>query len=206
MELKSMKNLIKNRMNFKSDFETTFSRYWAEVGVKNLSEMRVWGSFFRHRCEDAKSIILDNPPTFFICFSILKASILELKAYIFQSFFRRRFVEVLFSILGWILVQMGAQMGAKIDEKSIKFQVDCLVKFWWILGRGGVRTTQGAATNPPPLRRLQLPTWTWNLELGTWIWTWNLELELGTWNNQNLSWNFYTPEHAHVSNGTVADM
>ena len=41
MELKSMKNLTKNRMNFKSDFETTFSRYWAEVGVKNLSEMRV---------------------------------------------------------------------------------------------------------------------------------------------------------------------
>ena len=155
MELKSMKNLIKNRMNFKSDFETTFSRYWAEVGVKNLSEMRVWGSFFRHRCEDAKSIILDNAPTCFLCFSILKASILELKAYIFQSFFRRRFVEVLFSILGWILFQMGAQMGArmgaKIDEKSIKFQVDFLVKFWWILGRGGgVRTTQGAASNPPP--------------------------------------------------------
>ena len=40
MELKSIKNLIKNRMNFESDFETTFSRSWAEVGAKNLSEMR----------------------------------------------------------------------------------------------------------------------------------------------------------------------
>ena len=35
----------------------------------------------------------------------------------FSGVFRRRFGEVLFSILGRILVQMGAQMGAKIDEK-----------------------------------------------------------------------------------------
>ena len=49
-----MKNLIKNRMNFKSDFETTFSRYWAEVGVKNLSEMRGLRVIFStslRRCE-----------------------------------------------------------------------------------------------------------------------------------------------------------
>ena len=117
MELKSIKNQIKNRMNFKSDFETTFSRSWAEIGAKNLSEMRGLRVFFRHRCEDAKSMILNNPPTFLLCFSILKASILELKKCIFQLFFRRRFVEILFSILDRILVQIGAQMGAKIDEK-----------------------------------------------------------------------------------------
>ena len=144
--------------------------------------MRVWGSFFRHRCEDAKSIILDNPPTFFLCFSILKASILELKAYIFQSFFRRRFVEVFFPILDWILVQMGGQMGTKIDEKSIKFEVYFLVKFWWIFGRrwGGEAMQQAGSNPPPPLRRLQLPTWTWNLELGFELgtWNWNLELEI----------------------------
>ena len=49
-----MKNLIKNRMNFKSDFETTFSRSWAEVGAKNLSEMRglmVIFSTSLRRCE-----------------------------------------------------------------------------------------------------------------------------------------------------------
>ncbi len=49
-----MKNLSKNRMNFKSDFETTFSRSWAEVGAKNLSEMsglRVIFSTSLRRCE-----------------------------------------------------------------------------------------------------------------------------------------------------------
>ena len=43
--------------------------------------------------------------------------ILELKAYIFKSFFRRRFVEVFFSILGRILIEIRAQMGANIEEQ-----------------------------------------------------------------------------------------
>ena len=47
MELKSIKNLIKNRMNFESDFETTFSRSWAEVGCqKPLRNERSEGHFF----------------------------------------------------------------------------------------------------------------------------------------------------------------
>ena len=40
MEPQSIKNLIKNRMNVESDFETTFCRSWVEVGAENLSEMR----------------------------------------------------------------------------------------------------------------------------------------------------------------------
>ena len=54
MELKSIQNLIKNGMNFESDFETIFSRYWAEVGAKNLSEMRGLRVIFStslRRCE-----------------------------------------------------------------------------------------------------------------------------------------------------------
>ena len=54
MELKSIKNLIKNGMNFESDFETTFSRSWVEVGAKNLSEMRGLRVIFStslRRCE-----------------------------------------------------------------------------------------------------------------------------------------------------------
>ena len=54
MELKSIKQLIKNGMNFKSDFETTFSQSWAEVRAKNFSEMRdlrVIFSISLRRCE-----------------------------------------------------------------------------------------------------------------------------------------------------------
>ena len=121
MDLKSMEHLIKNRMNFKSDFETTFSRSWAEVGAKNLSEMRGLRVIFSTSLRRCEKYDLEQPSNVFLCFSILKASILELKGYIFQVFFRRHFVEVLFLILDRILVQIGAQMGAKIDKKSIKF-------------------------------------------------------------------------------------
>ena len=40
MEPKAIKNLIENRFDFCNDFETTFSRYWVDVGSKNLSKMR----------------------------------------------------------------------------------------------------------------------------------------------------------------------
>ena len=102
-------------MNFKSDFETTFSRSWAEVGAKKLSEikgLRVIVSTSLRRCEKYE---FEQPSYVLLYLSILKVSMFEVKRYIFQLFFRRRFVEVLFSILDRILVQMGAQMGAKID-------------------------------------------------------------------------------------------
>ena len=40
MEPKLVKNLIKNRLDFCNDFETTFSRSWVDFGSKNLSKMR----------------------------------------------------------------------------------------------------------------------------------------------------------------------
>ena len=60
-------------------------------------------------------MILNNPPTFFLCFSILKASILELKGYIFQLFFRRHVVEVLYS--GPNRSPNGSQNREKVDKK-----------------------------------------------------------------------------------------
>ena len=40
MEPKSIKNLIKNRLDFYNDFETTFSRSRVDFGSKHLSQMR----------------------------------------------------------------------------------------------------------------------------------------------------------------------
>ena len=40
MEPKSIKNLMKNRLDFCNDFESTFSRSWVDFGSKNLSKMR----------------------------------------------------------------------------------------------------------------------------------------------------------------------
>ena len=40
MEPKSIKNLIKNRLDFCNDFESTFSGSWIDFESKNLSKMR----------------------------------------------------------------------------------------------------------------------------------------------------------------------
>ena len=40
LEPKSIKNLIKNRLDFCYDFESTFFRSWVDFGSKNLSKMR----------------------------------------------------------------------------------------------------------------------------------------------------------------------
>ena len=68
MELKSIKNLIRNRMNFESDFETTFSRSWAEVGAKNLSEMRGLRVIFSTSLRRCEKYDLNNSVTFFAMF------------------------------------------------------------------------------------------------------------------------------------------
>ena len=55
---------------------------------------------------------------------------LELKRVIFQSFFRKRFAEAFFSILGRILIKMGGQMGPKIDEnRNYIFLYEILMHF-----------------------------------------------------------------------------
>ena len=100
MELKSIKNLIKYRMNFESDFETTFSRSWAEVGAKNLSEMRGLRVIFStslRRCEKYDFEQLSN--VFTIFFDFEGVDFRGQKVYVLL-FFRRRFLDELLSILG----------------------------------------------------------------------------------------------------------
>ena len=117
MELKSIKNLIKNGMNFESDFETTFSRSWAEVGAKNLSEMRGLRVIFSTSLRRCEKYDFEQPSNVFPMFFDFEGLDFGAERVDFSVVIRRRFGEVLFSILGRILVQMGAQMGAKIDEK-----------------------------------------------------------------------------------------
>ena len=46
MEPKSIKNLMKNQLEFCNDFENTFSRSWVDFGSKNLSKMEGLGVTF----------------------------------------------------------------------------------------------------------------------------------------------------------------
>ena len=80
----STKDMLKNKLDFCTDFETTFSR-------KPLQKRQVSGSLFQPCCEYVKSVIWNNPPIVLLYFSTLKALIFDLKMNIFQLFFRSRF-------------------------------------------------------------------------------------------------------------------
>ena len=90
MEPKSIKNLMKNHIDFYNDFETTFSRFWDDFGSKNLPKMKGPGSLFQPGCEYKKSVILNNPPMVLLYFSTLEAMIFYFNGDIFQLFFQRR--------------------------------------------------------------------------------------------------------------------
>ena len=102
-----------------SDFETTFSRSWAEVGAKNLSEMRGLRVIFSTSLRRCEKYDFEQPSNVFPMFFDFEGLDFGGDKVYFSVFFRTRFVQVFFSILGGILVQMGAQMGAKIDGKII---------------------------------------------------------------------------------------
>ena len=80
MEPKSMKILMKKRMIFQSDFETTFFRSWYEFGTKNLCKIEPLRVIFQPCCRYAKSVILNNPPTFLLYFQGLRRWIFDFKS------------------------------------------------------------------------------------------------------------------------------
>ena len=91
MEPKSVKNLMKNRLDFCNDFESTFFRSWVDFGSKTSPKWGVSGSLFQPCCEYARNVSLNNPPMVLLYCLTFGGSMFDLKRYLFQLFFRRRF-------------------------------------------------------------------------------------------------------------------
>jgi len=89
IELKLTKTVIEIQTIFDHDFEMVVYRFWVELGSKNLSKIgglrAVISGSLRIR---EKYDFLNNPLSFLLDFSTLKASNFDLKACIFQLFFR----------------------------------------------------------------------------------------------------------------------
>ena len=96
---------------------------------KNLSKMRGLRDTFSTLLRICEKCDLEQPPSFLLYFSTLKASIFDLKRYIFSCFFEAALKTCIFPILGRFFVLLGGQMGAKIDKKSIKNEADFLMIF-----------------------------------------------------------------------------
>ena len=68
MEPKSTKNLMKNQLDFYNEFESTFSRSWADSGSKNLSKMRVLRVTFSTLLRICEKCDLEQPSHRFATF------------------------------------------------------------------------------------------------------------------------------------------
>ena len=68
MEPKPLKNLMKNRVDFCNDFETTFSRSWNYFGSKSLSKMRSLRVVFSTSLRECEKCDLEQPSYVFAIF------------------------------------------------------------------------------------------------------------------------------------------
>ena len=92
MEPKSIKNLIKNRVDFCNDFEFLFFRSWVDFGSKNLSKMRGLGVTFSTSLRVCEKCDFEQP------------------SYGFATFFDCKMLD--------FGAARGVQNGAKMNKKS----------------------------------------------------------------------------------------
>ena len=97
------------------DFGATFTRSWDDLRSKKFSKMRGLGVVFSPCCEYARSVILNDPPSFLLYFSILEHPSSTSKCIFFSCFFEGVFKTKSLSILARSLVQIGGQMAPKIN-------------------------------------------------------------------------------------------
>ena len=73
MKLKSIQNLVKNHLDFCNDSETCFFDFGTILTPKTSPKSMLSGSLFQPCCEYARSVILNNPPSFLLYLSSLEA-------------------------------------------------------------------------------------------------------------------------------------
>ena len=89
MEPKSVKNLIKIRLDFCNDFESTFSRSWVGFGSKNLSKMRGLRVTFSSLLRICEKCDFEQTLLWFCCiFRLSEGRFSILKGVFFMCFFK----------------------------------------------------------------------------------------------------------------------
>ena len=113
MEAKSLKNLLKNRLDFCIYFDTSFSPSWFGFGSKNLSKVRSLRVVFWTSWRIGEKCDLKQPPyRFCYIFRLWERRFSTLKGVFFSCFFESDFKTYFFRF--WV------DFWWKIDEKSIR--------------------------------------------------------------------------------------
>ena len=97
MDAKSLKNLLKNRLDFCNDFESTFSGSWIDFESKNLSKMRGLRVTFSTLLRIGEKCDFEQPSNgFAIFFDFRRVDFRPEKVYFFSCFFEGDFKTYFF--------------------------------------------------------------------------------------------------------------
>ena len=113
MEPKSIKNQIKNRLNFCNDFKSTFFRSWVDFGCKNLSKMRGLRVTFSTLLRICEKCDLERPSHHFaLFFDFRRVGFRPWKVY-FSDAFSDAFLRRTFLDFGWNFVPNWSPNGSQ---------------------------------------------------------------------------------------------
>jgi hypothetical protein len=98
-----------------NDFETIFFQSWTDIRSKNLSRIGGLRIVFPTSLRTCEKCDFEQPSIVFLIFFNFA---FDLKMCIFSCLFEGALKTCFFLILDRVLVQIGGQIGAKIDTKS----------------------------------------------------------------------------------------
>ena len=185
MEPKSIKNLIKNRLDFCKDFGTTFSWCWVDFGSKKLFKMRGLRVTFSTWLRICEKCDFEQPSNgFAIFFDFGSNDFLPQRLY-FSIVFSKALWRHTFCDFGSIFAPTWKPNRI---QNPLKTPLKFMLNFWWffngfLVALGGrdpwEKLREGGGGDPPKDYRFG----DWRLDLQTWISrppTSNLDLRLET--------------------------
>ena len=170
---KSIKNLIKIRLDFCNDFECPFFRSWVDFGSKNLSNMKGLGVTFSTSLRICEKCDFEQPSYgFAIFFDFKRVDFRPQKVYFSDVFSKMLSRRIFFDFRS----KLGPNSMPNGSPNRLKNQWKSSLIFWWIfdgfsVAQGGrdPRKPPQCISMPPPKKHPQLNPGappggsTWNL-------------------------------------------
>ena len=146
---KSIKNLIKIRLDFCNDFECPFFRSWVDFGSKNLSKMRGLGVTFSTSLRICEKCDFEQPSYgFAIFFDFRRVDFRPQKVYFSDVFSKMLSRRIFFDVRS----KLGPNSMPNGSPNRLNNQWTSNLNFWWnfdgfSVAPGGGAPLRGAAAN-----------------------------------------------------------
>ena len=114
-----VKNLMKNRVDFCNDFETTFSRFWEELGTKSLSKMKSLRMVFSTSFQICEKCDFEQHSYGFATFFEFGSLDFRSQKVYFSDVFPKSLLRRIFFDFGWIFGATWSPNGSQNPLKNL---------------------------------------------------------------------------------------